>query len=35
LRNEFSHSVLNAPLEPQLFEAKLEADFTVVEPMKP
>lgn len=35
LRNEFSHSVLNAPLDSQLFEAKLESDFTVVEPMKP
>ena len=34
LRNEFSHSVLNAPLEPKLFEVKLAADFTVVEPMK-
>jgi len=34
LRNEFSHSVLNAPLEPQLFEVKLEADFTIMEPGK-
>lgn len=34
LRNEFSHSVLNPLLEPQLFEVKLGPDFTVVEPMK-
>jgi len=35
LRNEFSHSVLNEPLDAQLFEAKLASDFTVVEPLKP
>ena len=34
LSNEFSHSVLNPPLDPQLFEVKLEPDFTVVEPLK-
>jgi outer membrane lipoprotein-sorting protein len=35
LRNEFNHSVSNPPLEPQLFEAKMEPDFTIVEPLKP
>ena len=35
LRNEFSHSVTNPALEPQLFEAKMEPGFTVVEPLKP
>jgi outer membrane lipoprotein carrier protein len=34
LRNEFSHCVLNPPLEPQLFEAKMEPGFTIVEPLK-
>jgi outer membrane lipoprotein-sorting protein len=35
LSNEFSHSVVNPPLAPELFEVKLEPDFTVVEPLKP
>jgi outer membrane lipoprotein-sorting protein len=34
LRNEFSHCVMNPPLEPQLFEAKMEPGFTIVEPLK-
>jgi outer membrane lipoprotein-sorting protein len=34
LQNEFSHVVLNPPLEPQLFEVKLEPGFSTVEPMK-
>lgn len=34
LRNEFSDSRLNPSLAPQLFELKLEPDFTVVEPLK-
>ena len=34
LSNVFSHSVLNPPLDPQLFEVKMEPDFTVVEPLK-
>jgi outer membrane lipoprotein-sorting protein len=35
LRNEFSNSVINPSLAPQLFEAKIEPGFTVVEPLKP
>jgi outer membrane lipoprotein-sorting protein len=34
LSNVFSHPVLNPPLDPQLFEVKMEPDFTVVEPLK-
>jgi outer membrane lipoprotein-sorting protein len=34
LRNEFSHCMVNPPLEPQLFEAKIEPGFTIVEPLK-
>jgi outer membrane lipoprotein-sorting protein len=34
LSNAFSHPVLNPPLDPQLFEVKMEPDFTVVEPLK-
>ena len=35
LSNVFSHHVVNPPLEPQLFEVKMEPDFTIVEPLKP
>ena len=35
LCNEFSHSAVNPPLDSQLFEIKMEPDFTVVEPLKP
>jgi outer membrane lipoprotein-sorting protein len=34
LRNEFYHPVVNPPLDPQLFEVKMEPDFTTVEPLK-
>jgi len=34
LRNDFTNVALNPPLPPDLFEAKLPADYTVVEPMK-
>lgn len=35
LSNVFNHPVVNPPLDPQLFEVKMEPDFTVVEPLKP
>jgi len=35
LRNDFTNVVLNQPLAPELFEARLPADYTVVEPLKP
>ena len=35
LRNDFTNVVLNQPLSPDLFEPRLPADYTVVEPMKP
>jgi len=34
LRNEFSHSVANPPLAPELFETQLDPGVTLVEPMK-
>jgi outer membrane lipoprotein-sorting protein len=34
MRNDFMHSVLNAPLPEGIFEAKLPPDFKVVEPLK-
>ena len=34
LRNDFTNVVLNQPFSPDLFEAKLPADCTVVEPLK-
>jgi outer membrane lipoprotein-sorting protein len=34
LHNDFTNVVLNAPIEPKLFEADLPADYTVVEPLK-
>ena len=33
MRNDFSHSVLNRPLPADCFDAKLEPDFTIVEPL--
>lgn len=33
LRNDFTNVVLNAPIQPELFEARLPADFSVVEPL--
>ena len=35
LRNDFTRAVLNAPLDQALFEARLDPDFTVVEPLGP
>jgi outer membrane lipoprotein-sorting protein len=35
LRNDFTNVVMNRPIVPGMFEAKLSPDFTVVEPMKP
>jgi outer membrane lipoprotein-sorting protein len=35
MRNEFTHSVLNAPLSEDCFDAKIEPDFTIVEPLHP
>ena len=34
LRNDFTNTVLNQPIDPALFEEKLPPDFTVVEPMR-
>jgi outer membrane lipoprotein carrier protein len=34
LRNDFTNTVLNPPLDPALFEAKLPPDMTVVEPLR-
>jgi len=34
MRNDFSHSQLNPPLEADLFTPKLESDFKLVEPLK-
>ena len=35
LSNVFSHPVVNPPLDPALFEVKMEPDYTIVEPLKP
>jgi outer membrane lipoprotein-sorting protein len=35
LRNEFINGVINPPLDPAIFEAKLAPDVTVVEPLHP
>ena len=35
LRNDFTNVVLNQPIDPTQFEAKLPPDYTVVEPLKP
>jgi hypothetical protein len=34
MRNDFTHSVLNAPLSEDCFNPKLEAGFTTVEPLR-
>ena len=34
LRNDFTNTVLNRPMDPELFEAKLPPDVTVVEPLR-
>ena len=34
LRNDFTNVVLNRPVDPALFQAKLAPDFTVVEPLR-
>jgi outer membrane lipoprotein-sorting protein len=34
MRSEFRNAVPNAPMSDTLFEAKLEPDFTVVEPAR-
>jgi outer membrane lipoprotein-sorting protein len=34
LHNDFTNVVLNAPIEPKMFEADLPPDYTVVEPLK-
>lgn len=35
LRNDFTHLVVNEPVDPKLFEPSLPPDYTVVEPLKP
>ena len=35
MRSEYTHAVVNAPLGEGMFEAKWDADFTVVEPLRP
>jgi outer membrane lipoprotein-sorting protein len=34
MRSDFTNAVFNAPLGPGLFDAKLDPDFTVVEPLR-
>ena len=34
LRNDFTNTVLNQPIDPALFQMKLGPDFTVVEPLR-
>jgi outer membrane lipoprotein carrier protein len=34
LRNDFTNTVLNRPIDPALFQVKLAPDFTVVEPLR-
>ena len=34
MRNDFTHSVLNAPLSQDCFDTKFDSDFTVVEPLR-
>jgi len=34
MRNDFTNVMVNAPLEPGLFDAKLDPGFTVVEPLR-
>jgi outer membrane lipoprotein-sorting protein len=35
MRNDFTNVVINAPLGPELFDAKVDPDFSVVEPLRP
>jgi outer membrane lipoprotein-sorting protein len=35
MRSDFTHSLLNVPLNEELFKANLGPDFTVVEPLRP
>jgi len=35
LRNDFTNVVVNQPISPARFEAKLSPDYNIVEPMKP
>lgn len=34
MRNDFTNAVVNAPLKQELFDAKLDSDFSVVEPLR-
>lgn len=34
LRNDFTNAILNQPIDPALFEPKLPADLTIVEPLR-
>jgi outer membrane lipoprotein-sorting protein len=34
MRNDFTHAVVNLPLDEGLFDVKLEPGFTVVEPLR-
>jgi outer membrane lipoprotein-sorting protein len=34
LRNDFTNAVLNQPIPPEVFEAKLPADMSIVEPLR-
>jgi len=34
MRNDFTNIVVNAPLRQELFDAKLDADFSLVEPLR-
>jgi hypothetical protein len=34
MRNDFTNGVLNAPLSPEQFDAKLDPGFSVVEPLR-
>jgi outer membrane lipoprotein-sorting protein len=34
MRNDFTHSVLNAPLSQDCFDAKYDSGFTIVEPLR-
>jgi outer membrane lipoprotein-sorting protein len=35
LRNDFTNVLMNLPMDPKLFEAKIPGDYSVVEPLKP
>jgi hypothetical protein len=34
MRNDFTNVVVNAPLRQELFDMKLDSDFSVVEPLR-